>query len=86
MLVTVVAARALYQRNHPDTKLEELVIYTTTQTHSLGSKAGIVLGLQVRAIEVNAEDAFSLRGSALRQALEEDAKNGRKPFILSKHG
>lgn len=51
-LVVVVAARALYMRDHPDARLEDLVIYTTTQTHSLGSKAALVLGLQVRPIEV----------------------------------
>ena len=81
VLVAIVAARSLYQRDHPDTKLEDLVIYTTTQTHSLGSKAGLVLGLQVRAIDV-AYDGFALRGKALREALEEDARIGRKPFIL----
>jgi len=81
-LVAIVAARSLYQRDHPDVKLEDMVIYTTTQTHSLGSKAGLVLGLQVRAIEVEYNDQFALRGKALRDALEEDAKIGRKPFIL----
>ena len=80
--MAIVAARSLYQREHPGTKLEDLVIYTTTQTHSLGSKAGLVLGLQVRAIEVSPDDQFALRGKALRDALEGDAKIGRKPFIL----
>ena len=70
-------------RDHPDTKLEDLVIYTTTQTHSLGSKAGLVLGIQVRAIEVSRDDRLALRGGALRGALEEDLKIGLKPFILS---
>ncbi|KAH9485139.1 Tryptophan decarboxylase 2 [Psilocybe cubensis] len=82
VLITVVAARSMYQRNHPDVKMEDLVIYTTTQTHSLGAKAGIVLGLQVRSIEVLAEEKYALRGQALRDALEEDRKLGRKPFIL----
>ncbi|KDR75274.1 hypothetical protein GALMADRAFT_249272 [Galerina marginata CBS 339.88] len=81
-LVAVVAARSLYQRQHPETKMEDLIIYTTTQTHSLGAKAGLVLGLQVRSIEVKTEDELSLRGDALRHALDEDAKLGRKPFIL----
>ena len=81
--MAIVAARSLYQRDHPDTKLEDMVIYTTTQTHSLGLKAGLVLGIRVRAIEVAHEDQFALRGKALRDALEEDAKIGRKPIILS---
>jgi aromatic-L-amino-acid decarboxylase len=83
-LIAVVAARSLYQREHPDVKLEDLAIYTTTQTHSLGLKAGLVLGLSVRALEVQAEDGFSLRGETLRQALEDDEKQGKRPFILSK--
>lgn len=82
-LVVVVAARALYMRDHPDAKLEDLVIYTTTQTHSLGSKAALVLGLRVRSIEVTLEHGFALREDALRSALESDAKIGQKPFILS---
>jgi len=64
--------------------MEDLVIYTTTQTHSLGAKAALVLGLQVKSIEVTPEDNYALRGDALLKALEDDAKLGRKPFILSK--
>lgn len=77
------AARARYVREHPDAKLEELVIYTTTQTHSLGVKAGLVLGLQVRALEVTPEDEYGLRGETLRQALAEDLAQGKRPFITS---
>jgi len=60
-----------------------MVIYTTTQTHSLGLKAGLVLGLSVRSLEVTAEDRYSLRGETLAKALEEDKAKGKKPFILS---
>lgn len=77
------AARARYVHEHPDAKLEDLVIYTTTQTHSLGVKAGLVLGLQVRALEVTPEDEYSLRGETLRQALAEDLSGGKRPFITS---
>jgi aromatic-L-amino-acid/L-tryptophan decarboxylase len=83
-LVAVVAARARYMRLHPDAKLEELVVLTTTQTHSLGSKAALVLGLKCRSLPVKAEDQFALRGEVLRQALEEDKLAGLKPFIISK--
>lgn len=65
--------------------MEDLVIYTTTQTHSLGLKAGLVLGLSVRSLEVKSTDKFALRGSTLQAALVEDEKQGKKPFILSKH-
>ena len=82
-LTAVVAARSSYQREHPYIKVENLIIYTTTQTHSLGAKAGLVFGLKVREIDVRLEDQFALRGQDLRTALEEDAQNGLHPFILS---
>ncbi|OCH88704.1 aromatic-L-amino-acid decarboxylase [Obba rivulosa] len=81
-LVVVVAARERYMRMHSDTKAESLVIYTTTQTHSLGVKAGLVFGIECRALEVRAEDAYALRGATLKNALEEDQKRGKRPFIL----
>ncbi|KAK0486173.1 pyridoxal phosphate-dependent transferase [Armillaria novae-zelandiae] len=40
------------------------------------------LGLSVRILDVRAEDNYSLRGDTLRSALEEDAKSGKKPFVL----
>jgi len=63
--------------------MEKLVLYTTTQTHSLGKKAGVILGLKVRTLQVTAEDNFALRGETLEVALKEDAQAGLHPFILS---
>ncbi|KAG9311512.1 pyridoxal phosphate-dependent transferase [Chiua virens] len=81
-LVATVAARSRYIRQHPDVPAEKLVLYTTTQTHSLGKKAGLVLGLNVRALEVTAEDHYALRGATLKSTLEEDSRAGLHPFIL----
>ena len=81
-LVAIVAARSLYTSKHPDVKLENMIIYTTTQTHSLGVKASLILGLHCRSLEVTAEDQFALRGATLRKALEEDGAKGLHPFIL----
>ncbi|KAG2153412.1 pyridoxal phosphate-dependent transferase [Suillus clintonianus] len=81
-LIATVAARSRYIREHPDVLMEKLVLYTTTQTHSLGKKAGLVLGLKVRALEVTADDDFALRGEALEVALREDVDAGLHPFIL----
>ncbi|KAI0342421.1 hypothetical protein BDW22DRAFT_1357765 [Trametopsis cervina] len=81
-LVAIVAARSLYTSKNPTVKTEDMVIYTTTQTHSLGVKAGLVLGLQCRALDVTSEDRFALRGSTLRNALEEDKARGKHPFVL----
>lgn len=82
-LVAIVAARSLYTSRNPNAKLEDLIIYTTTQTHSLGVKAGLVLGLECRALEVTAEDKFALRGNTLKNAIEEDEARGKHPFVLS---
>jgi aromatic-L-amino-acid decarboxylase len=81
-LIATVAARSRYTREHPHVPVEKLVLYTTTQTHSLGKKAGLVLGLKVRALPVTAEDDFALRGETLEVALKEDVDAGLHPFIL----
>lgn len=81
-LVAAVAARERFVSAH-SAPLNSLVIYVTTETHSLGLKAARVLGLQVRALKVTAADRYALRGQTLRTALEEDLALGRKPFILS---
>ena len=46
-------------------------------------KAGLVLGLDVRALEVRKEDEYGLRGDTLRAALDEDLARGKRPFIVS---
>jgi aromatic-L-amino-acid/L-tryptophan decarboxylase len=60
------------------------MIYGTTQTHSLGAKVALILGVQFRALEVTAEDHFSLRGATLSRALKEDREKGLHPYLLSK--
>ncbi|KAF8705993.1 Pyridoxal-dependent decarboxylase conserved domain, partial [Rhizoctonia solani] len=81
-LTAAVAARTRYTKAHPDVPLDKLVIYGTSQTHSLGAKAALILGLQFRAIEVYAEDNYALRGDSLVNAIEEDRKAGVHPFIV----
>lgn len=58
-------------------------MYTTTQTHSLGLKAGLILGLTVYAIPVRSEDDYSLRGHDLREVIENDKAEGKHPFVIS---
>ncbi|KAI0753292.1 pyridoxal phosphate-dependent transferase [Daedaleopsis nitida] len=82
VIVVCVAARQRYMRAYPDANLKDLVIYTTTQTHSLGVKAGLVLGLEVRALEVAKEDEYAVRGETVRLALEEDIARGKRPFVF----
>ncbi|UZJ52299.1 hypothetical protein CBS101457_001619 [Exobasidium rhododendri] len=64
------------------TTTAKLVMYGTTQTHSIGAKAAIVLGLSFRAIEVFAKDDYALRGDQLESALNEDIAKGLIPFML----
>lgn len=59
-----------------------LVMYGTTQTHSIGIKAAMVLGLAFRALDVYAKDGYNLRGEVLRRALQEDTAKGLVPFML----
>lgn len=82
--MAIVAARSRYQRLHRDVPAEKLVIYTTTQTHSLGLKAGLILGLPVYTIPVSAEDDYGLRGQGLKEALERDKAEGKHPFVIGK--
>jgi hypothetical protein len=63
--------------------VDKLLIYVTTQTHSLGLKAGIIPGLSVYAFPVRAEDNYSLRGHDLREAIERDRGEGKHPFVIS---
>ncbi|GBE83575.1 predicted protein [Sparassis crispa] len=82
LLVITVAARARYLREHPGTKLEDLVMYVSSQTHSMGVKTGLVFGLACRVLEVSADDEYGLRGAVVKKALEEDLANGKHPFLV----
>ncbi|GAA5896560.1 hypothetical protein JCM6882_005728 [Rhodosporidiobolus microsporus] len=81
-LTICIAARERFLRLHPGTPAGDLVIVATTQTHSLGAKAALVLGLGFHAIETKAEDDWALRGDALRSELEKLEAAGKKPFVL----
>jgi aromatic-L-amino-acid decarboxylase len=83
VLLAIVAARSRYQQLYPDVPTEKLVVYVTTQTHSLGLKAGLILGLPVFTIPVRAEDNYSLRGQDLREVIERDKAKGKHPILLS---
>ena len=84
VLVAIVAARSRYQRLYPEVPAENLVVYVTTQTHSIGLKSGLVLGLPVHVIPVRSEDNYSLRGQDLREVIEMDKSEGKHPIFISK--
>ncbi|KAL7342080.1 pyridoxal phosphate-dependent transferase [Rhodotorula toruloides] len=74
VITVCIAARERFLRLHPSTPFSDMVILGTTQTHSLGAKAALILGFEFVAIETRAEDEWALRGEALEK--------GKKPFIL----
>jgi aromatic-L-amino-acid decarboxylase len=92
-IVATIAAREraikylLSQKGSPYKTREEihskLVMYGSTQTHSLGAKAGLVLSLPFRAIETYAQDNWALTGASVEKALEEDHAKGLIPFMIS---
>ncbi|SPO48706.1 related to Aromatic-L-amino-acid decarboxylase [Moesziomyces antarcticus] len=59
-----------------------LVMYGTTQTHTIAAKAALILGLDFRALPVSAESSYSLSGATLAAAIAEDVALGRVPFML----
>lgn len=61
-------------------------MYGSTQTHSIGSKSALLLGMPIRILPVKAEDGYALRGDVLQAAIEEDIRNGFTPFFVSEWG
>ncbi|KAJ7806790.1 pyridoxal phosphate-dependent transferase [Mycena olivaceomarginata] len=60
LLVTMVAARVRYVEEFPQTNPSNLVIYVSSETHSLGLKNGRILGIEVRILNVEITDDFAL--------------------------
>ncbi|XP_078093012.1 aromatic-L-amino-acid decarboxylase [Mustelus asterias] len=62
------------------TIMSKLVAYTSEQAHSSVERAGLIASVKMRKLPT--DEKFSLRGEALRQALEEDKALGLIPFYL----
>ncbi|KAI5451978.1 hypothetical protein NCC49_001277 [Naganishia albida] len=60
----------------------KMVMYGSTQTHSIGKKAAIILGMEFRALPTYKKDQYALRADVVRKALTEDSKKGLIPFML----
>ncbi|KAJ7485831.1 pyridoxal phosphate-dependent transferase [Mycena latifolia] len=82
VLVAIVAARARYLEKFPQTDSCSLILYVSTETHSIGLKSGRILGVQVRVLNVEMADNFALRGTTVRNAIQKDLASGRSPFFL----
>ncbi|XP_004630583.1 aromatic-L-amino-acid decarboxylase [Octodon degus] len=60
--------------------MEKLVAYSSDQAHSSVERAGLIGGVKLKPIP--SDDHFSMRGSALREALERDKAAGLIPFFV----
>ncbi|KAM8770576.1 aromatic-L-amino-acid decarboxylase [Rhynchonycteris naso] len=60
--------------------MEKLVAYCSDQAHSSVERAGLIGGVKIKAIP--SDDAFAMRESALREALERDKAAGLIPFFV----
>ncbi|XP_053722191.1 histidine decarboxylase [Synchiropus splendidus] len=58
----------------------KLVAYASDQAHSSVEKAGLISLVKIRFLPT--DEKLSLRGEALKQAIDEDRMNGLVPFLL----
>lgn len=81
--IRMTLARPAFRGKSRGDILPQLVMYGSTQTHSLGAKAGLILGLPFRSIETYAEDNWALTGASVKAAFEADSAKGYIPFMIS---
>ena len=82
--MSLIAARERFLDSHPAVPSEDLIIYLSTQTHSLGVKGAKILGLNYRLISVDAKTRWGVTGQMIKTVYEEDRKQGKWPFAFSK--
>lgn len=63
--------------------VSRMVMYGSTQTHSLGAKAGLILGIPFRALETTKQDNWALNAKTFEKVIKEDQEKGLIPFMLS---
>jgi aromatic-L-amino-acid/L-tryptophan decarboxylase len=67
--------------------LRGAVLYCSDQTHHSVDKSARVAGLPADAVRrIETDAAFRLRVDALQHAIDEDRRNGRRPFMLVANG
>lgn len=65
-----------------DTYASKLVMYGSTQTHSIGIKAAKILGIKWKSLPTYKRDAYALTGETVKAALKADEDLGLIPFML----
>lgn len=61
--------------------LSKLVGYCSKEAHSCVEKAAMIALVKLRILDT--DENFSLRGQSLREAMDEDKRNGLIPFFVS---
>ena len=78
-LVAMLSART-EQTQEGKIGIENLVAYCSVEAHCSAERAGLLAGVKMRLIET--DQNFSLRGEALKAAIESDKKQGLTPFFV----
>jgi len=85
-LVALAAAREAAGLNIREDGLSgkpPLVLYCSQEAHSSVDKAGLVLGVGTKGIRhIPSDDLFRMRCDALREAIERDLREERRPFAV----
>ncbi|KAJ3087316.1 hypothetical protein HK102_011372 [Quaeritorhiza haematococci] len=61
----------------------KLVAYVSSETHSSTTKAALIANVRCHRIKTSAKNKYSLQGSELRHAIEEDIAKGLIPFFIT---
>lgn len=65
---------------HPSKYLDKLICYTSTESHSSVEKAANIAMVQIRLLK--SDQNRQITGDILEDAIIEDKKNGRIPFLF----
>lgn len=86
-LVAMLSARSRITKTLEETRpnydpaiVTKLVCYSSDQAHSSVERASLLAGVKMR--KVLSDDSYSLRGPALRRAIQEDKQKGLIPFFV----
>lgn len=79
-LVALLAARSRTLVLTKEAKLENLVAYTSDQSHSSVERAALLGAVEMRLLPP--DEQLSLRGDTLEKAIQEDKAKGKIPFIV----
>ncbi|KAI9206318.1 pyridoxal phosphate-dependent transferase [Polychytrium aggregatum] len=80
VVVAMLAAKKRAMLRSEGLDERKLVAYVSSQSHSCGLKASMIIGVQCKVLDVDAD--FALSGAIVRAQIEEDLKAGLVPFFI----